>query len=191
MPQNPKSKIPNPKSRIAIANRQRAVRIDRRRLIRLARAVLVMEQVALAEISVAIVDDREIHRINRRFLNHDFPTDVISFLLDEDDAHDLKPSASVRHVRRRADTTSAAGKASFPRRRGRGKAFSGEIVISAETARRNAVAYRVTPQDELDLYVAHGLLHLCGYDDRSPREKRLMRRRESEALRRRHGTFPE
>src|SRR6516164_7619961 len=115
MPQNPKSKIPNPKSRIAIANRQRAVRIDRRRLIRLARAVLVMEQVALAEISVAIVDDREIHRINRRFLNHDFPTDVISFLLDEDDAHDLKPSASVRHVRRRADMTSAAGKASFPR----------------------------------------------------------------------------
>jgi probable rRNA maturation factor len=65
--------------------------------------------------------------------------------------------------------------------RGR-EVIGGEIVLSAETAWRNAGTYGVSPQDELSLYVVHGLLHLCGYDDLTPREKRIMRRREAEAL---------
>jgi probable rRNA maturation factor len=181
MPSIPKSDIP-PYS-IAIANRQRAVRIDRRRLIRLAKAVLEMEEVALAEISVAIVDDTQIHAINRQFLNHDSPTDVISFLLDGDDAGDLKPPAGRKNAHKSPGASRSSPKSlSRHRRRGSGKLLGGEIVISAETARRNGTAYRVSPHDELALYLAHGLLHLCGYDDRSPREKRLMRRREAEAL---------
>jgi probable rRNA maturation factor len=170
---------------VAIANRQRAVRIDRRRLIRLAKAVLAMEQVALAEISVAIVDDAQIHSINRQFLNHDYPTDVISFLLDSDDAGDLQPPAADKANGRSSSASRNLPTGKSPsrhRRRGSGKVIGGEIVISAETARRNASAYRVTPLNELSLYLVHGLLHLCGYDDRSPREKRLMRRRESEAI---------
>jgi probable rRNA maturation factor len=170
---------------VAIANRQRAVRVDRRRLIRLAKAVLSMEAVALAEISVALVDDREIHALNRRFLNHDYPTDVISFLLDGDDARDLKlPTADKAASRPPSGsrTSRTRHKPSRHRRRGSGTTIEGEIVISAETARRNAKSYRVTPHDELALYLVHGLLHLCGYDDRSPREKRLMRRREAEAF---------
>jgi probable rRNA maturation factor len=190
MPSNPKSKIRNRKSEIssyalAVANCQRALRIDRRRLIRLAKAVLQMEEVTLAEISVAIVGDSEIHVINRQFLNHDCPTDVISFLLDGDDARDLKPTAARKNDRKPFGASRSSRTRKPPsrhRRRGSGKLIGGEIVISAETARRNAVAYRVSPHDELELYLVHGLLHLCGYDDRSPREKRLMRRREAEAL---------
>jgi probable rRNA maturation factor len=180
--------MPNPKSKIysvAIANRQRAVRIDRRRLIRLARAVLEMEEVALAEISVAIVDDAEIRAINREFLNHDSPTDVISFLLDGDDAGGDVSQSVKKTVKRPPSASRPAHILKSPsrhRRRGSRKLLGGEIVISAETARRHAATYRVSPHDELALYLAHGILHLCGYDDRSPREKRLMRRRETEAL---------
>jgi probable rRNA maturation factor len=43
-------------------------------------AVLEDERVASAELSIAIVSDEEIHRVNREHLEHDFPTDVISFL---------------------------------------------------------------------------------------------------------------
>jgi probable rRNA maturation factor len=43
----------------------------------------------------------------------------------------------------------------------------GEIVISAETARRQARAFRTSLEHELRLYIAHGLLHLRGYDDRT------------------------
>jgi probable rRNA maturation factor len=170
---------------IAIANRQRAVRVDRRRLIRLAKAVLAMEEVARAEISVALVDDEEIHAVNRRFLNHDCPTDVISFLFNGDGARDRKPPAAAK-MDGRPSTISrklrARQKSSRYHRRGSGKIIEGEIVISAETARRNAKTYRVTPNYELALYLVHGLLHLCGYDDGTPREKRFMRRREAEAF---------
>ncbi len=151
-----------PKYSITVTNRQRAMKIDRRRLTRLARLVLQQEQVAAAEISVAILDDAAIHVVNRQFLNHDYPTDVISFLLD----------CSLDQQDESADRI----------RRGAGKVIEGEVVISAETAAVNAVKYQIRPQDELALYLLHGLLHLCGYDDLSQKEKRLMRRRESEAL---------
>jgi probable rRNA maturation factor len=45
--------------------------------------VLQEERINTAKISVAIVSDPEIHRVNREFLGHDYPTDVISFLLNE------------------------------------------------------------------------------------------------------------
>ena len=150
---------------IAIASRQRKLRIDRRRLMRLARSVLRREQVAAAEISVAIVDDQEIHAVNRQFLHHDYPTDVISFLLE-------CPSVE----------TSSPDKLPTSIRRGAAKVIEGEVVISAETALRHAARFGTSPQHEVALYLVHGVLHLCGYDDQTPKEKRLMRRREAEAL---------
>ena len=148
---------------IEIANRQRSVKIDRRDLTRLARRVLSVEQVASASISLAVVDDDEIHEINRNFLNHDFPTDVISFLLDVSPA---PPAPSL------------AGSI----RRGAGLNIEGEIVISADTAASNGRRLKTSTDHEIRLYLAHGLLHLCGYDDLTPKEKRIMRRREAEML---------
>lgn len=58
----------------------------------------------------------------------------------------------------------------------------GEVVVSAETARRQAVRLGVPVGLELDLLVVHGLLHLAGYDDGDPREARLMHQREREIL---------
>jgi probable rRNA maturation factor len=53
----------------------------------------------------------------------------------------------------------------------------GEVIVSAETAARQARRLRVPLAAELDLLVVHGLLHLAGYDDHDPREARRMHRR--------------
>jgi probable rRNA maturation factor len=58
----------------------------------------------------------------------------------------------------------------------------GQIVISAETARRQARQVDVPLAIELDLLVTHGVLHLVGYDDRDPIESRLMHERERQIL---------
>ena len=59
----------------------------------------------------------------------------------------------------------------------------GQIVVSAETARRQARRLHVPLALELDLLVTHGTLHLVGYDDRDPLEADLMHRRERDILR--------
>jgi probable rRNA maturation factor len=59
----------------------------------------------------------------------------------------------------------------------------GEVVASAETARREAAARGLAPADELLLYVVHGLLHLLGFDDHAPAKRRRMRAAERRALR--------
>jgi probable rRNA maturation factor len=59
----------------------------------------------------------------------------------------------------------------------------GEVVASAETARREAAARGLAPADELLLYVVHGVLHLLGFDDHAPADRRRMRAAERKALR--------
>jgi probable rRNA maturation factor len=60
--------------------------------------------------------------------------------------------------------------------------LEGEVVVSAETARRMAPRFGWTAAEELLLYVIHGTLHLAGCDDRTPREQARMRSREEEVL---------
>jgi probable rRNA maturation factor len=59
----------------------------------------------------------------------------------------------------------------------------GELVISTEQAIANARRFRTTPARELTLYVVHGILHLHGYDDRTPAQRRRMRAAERRFLR--------
>src|SRR5438093_6213492 len=113
-----------------------------------ARAVLEGEGVADAEISLAFVDNPTIHRLNQRYLNHDEPTDVLSFPLSEPNA----------------------------------KRLAGELVIGAEVALAQANNRGHDVQAELALYVIHGLLHLCGHDDKTPEKARAMRERERHYL---------
>src|SRR5438270_13037932 len=58
----------------------------------------------------------------------------------------------------------------------------GEIVISAETTRRQARVLGSTTEDELRLYVLHGLLHLCGFDDKSARARAAMHQIQNQLL---------
>jgi len=60
--------------------------------------------------------------------------------------------------------------------------INGEIVISTETAVRNSKIYKTKQYDELLLYVIHGVLHLCGFNDHKKQETKLMRKREQYIL---------
>jgi probable rRNA maturation factor len=70
---------------IDLVNQQGHVKINRRRLTAAVRAVLREAGVRDARVSVAVVDDPAIHALNRRFLGHDYPTDVLSFPLERSD----------------------------------------------------------------------------------------------------------
>src|SRR5262245_19742651 len=131
--------------KISIASPQEAVAIDRRQLREVVRLVLEGEGIAEAEISLAFVDNPTIHQLNRRYLQHDEPTDVLSFPLSDSK-----------------------------------KKLQGELVIGAEVALARAAELGHDVQAELALYVIHGLLHLCGHDDRD--DDREMRERERHYL---------
>ncbi|MCI0639364.1 MAG: rRNA maturation RNase YbeY [Gemmataceae bacterium] len=134
--------------KISIACPQEKVPIDRRRLREIAQLVLAGENIADYEISLAFVDNPTIHRLNKQFLKHDEPTDVLSFPLSEPNA----------------------------------KKLAGELVIGVEVAHVHACERGHDVQAELALYVIHGLLHLCGYDDKTDRSTKEMRLRERHYL---------
>ena len=133
---------------IDVSDTQAHLRVDHAALASLARAVLRAQGVSRASISLTLVDDPTIHRINREHLEHDWPTDVITFPLSEPGDPEL----------------------------------DAELVLSAEMAATTARHAGTDPDAELALYLVHGLLHLCGLDDRDDASSAQMRRREAELL---------
>jgi probable rRNA maturation factor len=73
--------------KVELSNQQSRLDIDSAGLIKAARSVLEAEGKSQASISLAVVDDKTIHALNKRFLSHDYATDVLSFLSSEDDDH--------------------------------------------------------------------------------------------------------
>jgi probable rRNA maturation factor len=63
------------------------------------------------------------------------------------------------------------------------KTLDGEIIISLETAARNSKTFKTSLQYEILLYLAHGILHLGSYNDKSTVDKKRMREREKYILR--------
>lgn len=86
-------------------------------------------------LSCTIVDDAEIWKINREYRTVDRPTDVISFAYDDDSSDAEEPFDDL-----------------------------GEIVISLDTAKKQAAFYKHPVERELAFLFIHGFLHLCGYD---------------------------
>ncbi len=69
--------------RISVANEQSLVAINEARLTAAVEKVLVHSDYPSATISIAVVDDQTIHALNAEFLQHDYPTDVLSFVLED------------------------------------------------------------------------------------------------------------
>ena len=149
---------------IEVNQRQRSVRVNEQSLEQAARSVLQGEGVTQASIRVAIVDDPIIQMAHRQYLGHDAPTDVLSFPWPrETDRAQAGP----------------AGEREFqPDNR-----LEGDVMLSAETAAREAAAYGWSAGEELILYLVHGTLHLVGYDDRDEATRAEMREREMRYLR--------
>ena len=120
------------------------------------------EGVGIAEIDIAIVRGDEMASHNRRFLRHAGPTDVISFDLSDQQRTDKRSSRR-------------------PARAGGG--IAGQLIVCSDVAVRKAPLHQMTPQQELLLYVIHGLLHLMGYDDVAVRAMAKMHARQDELLR--------
>ena len=109
-------------------------------------------------VNILFVSNQKIRALNRRYLGVDGSTDVIAF-----------PSEVERTV--------FGGKQQW----GHGS-FLGDIVISTDKAFQNSVEYKTGFLEEIALYVIHGILHLCGYDDIEPAERSVMRRKENDLL---------
>ncbi len=112
----------------------------------------------MTEVDITIVDDEEIHQLNRDYRGVDRPTDVLSFALDEDDEDEPELLEGQLHL-------------------------LGDIIISAETATRQAEEFGHGLEREIVYLAVHGLLHLLGYDHMVEEDKVVMRAKEEEALR--------
>ncbi len=113
-----------------------------------ARAVLSALRRSRAELSLALVDDVQMRELNRDHRSIDRPTDVLSFSL-----------LSGEHAEFRG-------------------ALLGDVVISLETARRQARQRHRSFDEEVTRLLIHGALHLVGHDHEETEERRLMRREE-------------
>jgi len=143
---------------------------------RAARAALRAENLPPgAEVSLLVTDDEEIRRLNRDYRGVDAATDVLAFPQDT-------PRRSVSSPLRVARSGSQAS-----RNEPQPPCLLGDVVVSAETARRQARARRHSLHQEMQLLVIHGILHLTGWRDDADEEKRRMLRRAREILRRAQG----
>ena len=141
---------------VSIRNRQKTRRVDRALLRRI--VLWVCQATGPApdcEICLHLVDATEMARVNKRYLNHEGSTDVITFDL----------GALADH----ADEG--------------GSAVAGEIFISIDDAVAQARVFGTTWQSELARYAIHGVLHLRGHDDLRPAARRIMKREENRVLR--------
>ena len=127
---------------IEVTNRQRKVRVDGKRLVRLAERALGRLGLEDGQLSVVIVSDRRMAELNRTYRRVDGPTDVLAFAQQE----------------------GGGG--------GGNVHLLGDVVISAETAARQAPRYRRSTEGEMDLLLVHGILHLAGFDHIGSAEER-------------------
>ncbi|MDI6829220.1 MAG: rRNA maturation RNase YbeY [Armatimonadota bacterium] len=107
-----------------------------------------------AEVSIVLVDDSAIRELNKKYRGVDSPTDVLAFSQLEGEGIPVEDV----HV------------------------MLGDIIISVETAERQAREHSHSLDDEIDLLVAHGMLHLLGYGDETEADAAVMREHERRIL---------
>ncbi len=100
----------------------------------------------IGELSFIFCSDEYLKKINIKYLNHDFFTDVITFDYSKN------------------------------------KLLFGDVYISTERVKENATTYNSSFNKELFRVIIHGVLHLCGFDDKTKKEKTLIRSKENEIL---------
>ncbi|SER80610.1 rRNA maturation RNase YbeY [Salisediminibacterium halotolerans] len=107
------------------------------------------------EVSVTFVRDEEIHELNQMYRDKDRPTDVLSFALNEGEADPLADGVPD---------------------------LLGDIVISVDTAKRQAEEYGHTEDREYCFLAVHGFFHLIGYDHASTEEEEEMLTKQEDVL---------
>ena len=114
---------------------------------------LKKESVGNAIFNVIIVDNEFIHNMNREYRDKDYPTDVISFALEDNQDIDFGDFRVL-----------------------------GDIYISIDKAKEQAKEYGHTLRRELCFLTTHGILHLLGYDHMIKEEEKIMFAKQEEIL---------
>jgi probable rRNA maturation factor len=122
------------------------------------------------EIGIRITNDQELHELNRQYRGVDRPTDVLSFGEYEDDDDDFIVPDGVYDDDEFDDPEADEA------------AYLGDLAISYERVLAQAQEYAHSSRRELCYLVAHGTLHLLGYDHETDEEREDMRQREEKAL---------
>lgn len=135
-----------------VSVRQEGVRGDTRGLRRDAQRLLRHADLPEGELSVVLCDDPFIHALNRQWRGVDQPTDVLSFAMGEGEDAGLNPEVL------------------------------GDLVISLDTAARQAAEVGHPLARELRVLLVHGFLHLLGYDHVDPADAVEMRGAEERLL---------
>lgn len=149
------------KLKVYIKNNQNSVKIPvgmRLLIRRCCQAVLITEKFNKdTEISVSFVSNKEIQHLNKIYRDKDVPTDVLSFPLGENGNYEIN-----------AET---------------GFTMLGDIVISLDTAVKQAAMYGHSLEREVGFLTVHSMLHLLGYDhELTPLDERIMREKEESIL---------
>ena len=138
---------------VQIDNKQGNHRISKKKLRQTAKVILNALDYPDAELSILIVDDHQIALLNRQYLNRKGPTNVIAFCMRQGQFSDITPN------------------------------LLGDIVISADTAQREAQRAGISMQNRFDQLLIHGTLHLLGYDhENTADEARKMEEKANELL---------
>lgn len=135
---------------LQIQNNQSKIKIDRRKIRSAVLKILKILDCADKEISINFVDDEKIKQLNKQYLGKDKPTNVLSFSLREDEYGNINPQVL------------------------------GDIIISVETAKKDALYGNLTFDQEIDFLIIHGLLHLLGYNHENAKKKETSKMRKKE-----------
>ncbi len=120
--------------KIQIENNQTKIKIHLRNVRSTVRTLLNIMDCANKEISISFVDDKTIQQLNNIYLQKNKPTNVLSFSLQEGEYGNINPD------------------------------ILGDIIISAETAQRDAAIGNLSLSEEIVFLIIHGLLHLLGFN---------------------------
>ena len=120
--------------KIQIENNQTIIKIQRRKIRSTVLKLLNIMDCTNKELSISFVDDTTIKQLNNQYLQRDHSTNVLSFSLQEGEYGNINPN------------------------------ILGDIVISAETAQRDAITSDLSLSEEIDFLIIHGLLHLLGFN---------------------------
>jgi len=139
------------------------------KLRKLVKTVCSRFKLSKATVSIAIVNDSEMKRLNKQFLKHNTATDCLSFDLSDD-----RPPLPKRGVRKQQEKNVPG--------RGRSTAKIFELIVNGERAIKEANMRGHSTEAELALYITHGLLHNLGFDDSTQAKAKKMHDTEDEIL---------
>jgi len=157
--------------KVLIKNQQKLIKINQQKIKRDSAALLRLLGLKDAELSILLVNDRQMKELNHKYRGIDRTTDVLSF---------PQHSAKVPKCQSaKANEKKVYGLWDY----GTKELLLGDVVINLQAGKRQAPEHRLSFNEELRLLLVHGILHLIGYDhERSKYAERKMRIKERELL---------